>query len=323
MSVFQKAERRKVKIKIAVTGPSGSGKTWSSLLIAQGLGKKIALIDTEAGSASLYSDKFDFDTVEIEAPYTVDKHIFAIREAVKAGYDVLVIDSLTHVWKGAGGLLEEKQRLDSRPGSNSFTNWASITKKHETFLAVVLQADIHLIATMRSKQDYILETNDKGKQAPKKVGFAPEQREGVEYEFGIVFDMQMDHSAQASKDRTGLFDDEIFRPSKETGERIAKWLQGATAESKPAVVQVAPPTKPQVAHERHGREEAKVTVTDQTGPCSEKQAKMIHAKAKAKNISDDKLKDLLIQVAGVRETSKVPWGVLDKVLNEIAAYKAH
>lgn len=228
--MFHKAERTQVKFKGALTGPSGSGKTFSALAIARGLGKKVAVIDTENGSASLYAKMksgplagFEFDTVVLQPPYSISRYTDAIQAAVRAKYDVLVIDSISHAWAGEGGLLAKKEVLDSR-GGNSYTNWAGITKEHEAFKATLLNADIHLICTMRSKQDYVLETNEKGRQAPKKVGLAPIQRDGMEYEFTVVLDMGMDHSAVASKDRTSLFDGQVFKPSIETGVRIRDWL---------------------------------------------------------------------------------------------------
>lgn len=233
MTAFKKAERKQSKLKIALTGPSGSGKTYSALEMASGMGKKIALIDTENGSAALYSDRFEFDTLEIEPPYTVPKYIDAIKAAVAAGYEVCVIDSLTHAWAGEGGLLAKKESLDQR-GGNSYTNWAGITKEHEAFKAILLNSDIHLICTMRSKQDYVLEVNEKGKSSPRKVGLAPIQRDGMEYEFTTVFDIAMDHHALASKDRTGLFDGQIAKISKTTGETLMKWLAGGKVVEKPA-----------------------------------------------------------------------------------------
>jgi len=237
---FQKAERRQHKPKIALTGPSGSGKTFSALLLASGMGKKIAVIDTENGSASLYADMdrgplkgLAFDVLELDPPYTIDKYVRAIEAAQAEKYDVLVVDSISHAWAGEGGLLSKKEALDQR-GGNSYTNWAGITKEHEQFKARILNADVILICTMRSKQDYVLEINEKGKSAPKKVGMAPIQRDGMEYEFTTVFDLAMDHNAVASKDRTAMFDGQVFKPSKKTGEQIMNWLRGGKPmESKP------------------------------------------------------------------------------------------
>ncbi len=153
-----------------------------------------------------------------------------MNDAIEEGYSVLVIDSLSHQWNGDGGILSRKEEADKKPGSNSYTNWAAFTKEHTAFVGKVLQLPIHVIATLRSKQDYILETNERGKQQPLKVGMAPVQREGLEYEFSTVFDVQMDHRALASKDRTGLFGDEgvdLVKPA--TGKRLLAWLATGAA----------------------------------------------------------------------------------------------
>lgn len=237
---FQKAEKKQAKLKLAITGPSGSGKTYSALRLAKGMGGRIAVIDTENKSASLYADKFDFDVLEIEPPYTNEKYLQALVEAVKAKYDIVIIDSLSHQWAGEGGLLNKKEQMDAR-GGNSFQNWAKMTPEHEKFKMAILHADINIIGTMRSKQDYVMETNDKGKQAPKKVGLAPIQREGLEYEFTTVFDVAMNHEAVASKDRTGLFVDKIFQVTEQTGVELKTWLMSG----KPAEVAQAPKQQPE------------------------------------------------------------------------------
>jgi hypothetical protein len=240
-NLFKRAERKQVKLKLAVTGPSGSGKTFSALRIAKGLGGKVAVIDTENGSASLYADQFEFDVINLEPPFTTEKYTSAFTAAVEAGYNVLVVDSLTHAWAGEGGLLEQKEQLDARGKGNGYTNWATITKKHEAFKSAMLQAEIHVVATIRSKQDYILQERD-GKQVPKKVGMAPIQREGLEYEFAVVFDVAMNHEAEASKDRTSLFAGKIFKITEKTGQELLDWLSSA----KPADAKVDPKEK----HER-------------------------------------------------------------------------
>lgn len=229
--MFTPATRTQAKIKAAITGPSGSGKTYSALTIAKSLGGKIAVVDSENGSASLYSGKFQFDTIVIKPPYTTEKYIEAIEAAEKAGYSSVVLDSITHAWSGEGGLLQQKEQLDQR-GGNSYANWAKITPKQEKFMGKILYSDIHLIATMRSKQDYVLADNGKGKMAPQKVGMAPVQREGTEYEFTVVFDVAMNHEASVSKDRTGLFDGKLFKITEDTGKSILNWLGGAEPEIK-------------------------------------------------------------------------------------------
>lgn len=256
---FQKADKRQGRLRIALTAPSGGGKTFSGLLIATGIieamkkagtdtGKGIAVIDTENGSALDYADRFEFDHLKIDPPYTTPKYITAMQEAYDGGYAVLFVDSLSHAWAGEGGLLQKKEALDTR-GGNSYTNWAGITKEHEQLKAVILSNKIHLICAMRSKQDYVIEQNDKGKSAPRKVGLAPVQREGMEYEFTVVFDLGMDHSAHVSKDRTAMFDGQIFKPTKETGIELLNWRMSGKAEEPeptPAPAAAKPPAAPPV-----------------------------------------------------------------------------
>lgn len=236
---FQRASRQAVRLKIAVAGPSGSGKTMGALALAKvlaGEGGKVAVIDSENGSASLYGDKYEFDVLDLAPPFTSARYLEAMNAAIDAGYDVLVIDSLSHQWQGEGGILARKEEADKRPGSNSYTNWATFTKEHTAFVSKMLQLPVHVIGTLRSKQDYVLETNEKGKQQPRKVGMAPVQREGLEYEFSTVFDVGMDHRATASKDRTGLFaDDPVDLVKPATGNALLKWLSTA------APIVVSPP----------------------------------------------------------------------------------
>jgi len=222
---FTQALRRRAKLKLAVTGPPGSGKTMSALRLATGLvgpQGKIAVIDTENRSASLYSDRFKFDVLDIEPPFESERFVEAINAAVAAGYDCLIIDSASHFWKG---VLEFKSALDSR-GGNSFTNWNQAGKKYDAGLGSILQSDIHLVACLRSKVEYVLEQDMKGKQVPRKVGLAPVFRDEGEYEFTIVFDIAHDHTAQVSKDRTGIFTDRIFQVTEDIGRQVGAWLEG-------------------------------------------------------------------------------------------------
>lgn len=228
MSIFRKATREKVFLKLAITGPSGSGKTFSALRLAHGLvgpSGRVALIDTENGSASLYADRFDFDTVDIAPPYDHEKFIEAIDAAVAAGYGAAIIDSGSHFWEG---ILDYKSTLDSRPGSNSYTNWRQAGDRYSGILRAVLQSPIHVICCMRSKMDYIQETDERtGKKTVRKVGMAPIMRDGTEYEFTTVFDVALDHKAATSKDRSGLFTDQIFQITEETGRKLAEWRSSA------------------------------------------------------------------------------------------------
>ena len=218
---FQKASRKRVKLKLAITGPSGSGKTYSALRLATGLGGKIALIDTENASASLYADKFAFDTVDVKPPFDGQQFIDNIALAVAGGYDVVIVDSASHFWQG---ILDWKSHLDERPGANSYTNWNQAGKKYQNILDALLQSPIHVICCMRSKMAYELQENERGKKVPVKIGLAPIIREGGEYDFGTVFDIQMDHCAKTSKDRSGLFTDQVFQVTEETGKALRKWV---------------------------------------------------------------------------------------------------
>ena len=229
--MFKKATRKQAKIKLAVTGASGSGKTFSALRLATGLadGRKVAVIDTENGSASLYSDRFDFDTLDLSPPFTHDKFIAAISAAEGAGYDVLVIDSASHIWEG---ILEYKSKLDGR-GGNSYTNWADAGNKFKGILDAVLQSKLHVICCLRSKMDHVIDKDSSGRTTIKKVGMAPIMRDGIEYEFTTVLDVDMSHQASASKDRTGMFTDKIFQVTEDTGKMISQWLSTASAPEAP------------------------------------------------------------------------------------------
>ena len=222
---IRKAERRKAKLRLGITGPAGSGKTYGALQIAFGLGGKIVLIDTENGSGDLYANLGEYDVCPFEAPYTVQKYIEAIKTCERYGYDVIIIDSLSHAWAGEGGLLEMHTKLaESSKSGNSYTAWGKITPLHNQLIDTMLRSKSHIIATMRRKTEYVMVENERGRSEPRKVGLAPVQRDGMEYEFGTVFDLSMNHMATVSKDRTQLFDGEVFALSQDTGEKLREWL---------------------------------------------------------------------------------------------------
>ena len=220
--LFRKATREKVFLKLAITGPSGSGKTYSALRLARGLvgpTGKISLIDTENRSASLYADRFDFDSLEIAPPFDNEKFVDGVSAAVEAKYGAIVIDSASHFWEG---ILDYKDKLDQR-GGNSYTNWKIAGEKFGGVIKAVLQSPAHVICCMRSKMDYVQEKDDRGKTQIKKVGLAPIMRDGIEYEFTTVFDVALNHQAAVSKDRSGLFVDKIFQITEETGAQLEAW----------------------------------------------------------------------------------------------------
>lgn len=225
---IRKAERKKAKLRLGIAAPSGAGKTYSALLMAFGLGGKVGLIDTEHGSGDLYAHLGDYDIIGIEAPYTIAKYTQAIKAFEEAGYSTIIIDSLSHAWAGDGGLLDKQGKMADR-GQNSFAAWRTITPEHNALVDAMLRSPCHIIATMRAKQEYVLEANTAGKQQPKKVGMAPVQREGMEYEFTVMLDVDMQHIASASKDRTGLFDGQFFKISEATGQKLLEWLESGSS----------------------------------------------------------------------------------------------
>lgn len=244
---FKKAERSQSKARIAFCAPAGGGKTHSALLLAGGLGTKIAVIDTENGSASLEAGKPnipEFDVLTLFAPFTIEKYLAAMKAAEAAGYEIIIIDSISHAWAGTGGLLEQvDMKTKASKSQNSYAAWRDITPMHNALVEAILQSKCHIIATMRTKADYVLETNDKGRSAPKKIGLAPIQREGMDYEFTVVFDIdQASHVALASKDRTSMFDGKPFTPSIETGKQIKDWIMSGAVVAEEPVAPVAAPT---------------------------------------------------------------------------------
>ena len=219
---IQKAHRKKAKIKLGLQGPSGSGKTFGALLIAYGLTgdwSKIAVIDTENHSSDLYDHLGDYNVLHLEAPFSPEKYIEAIHTCLKEGMEVIIIDSISHEWEGAGGILDTHSQMTG----NSFTAWAKLTPRHNAFVQEILQSPVHMICTLRTKQDYVL--NDKnGKMVPEKVGLKGVSREGMDYELTLVFDLDIKHNVTASKDRTSVFIDKPeFRITTGTGKQILAW----------------------------------------------------------------------------------------------------
>jgi AAA domain len=220
---FKKAARLRAWLKLAIMGPPGSVKTMSAILLAMGLGRKIAFIDTENGSACLYSTLCDFDVLSLEPPFSEKKLIDAIEAAVTAGYEVLIIDSYSHFWEGT---LDAKGDLDAK-GGNSFTNWHQAGKKFKGTLDAILQSHIHVIVCLRVKTEYVLEVDIRGRQVPRKIGLAPIMREGISYEFTTILEGDEQHFVTVTKDRTSLFLGERFQVTPEHGEKLLAWMNAA------------------------------------------------------------------------------------------------
>lgn len=224
---LRKATRQKAKLRIGVSGPSGSGKTYSALILAKSIASdmnKVAIIDTENGSADLYSHLGEYNVITLQAPYTPERYIEAITACEKGGMEVIIIDSVTHEWDGKGGLLESNELLgQTRFKGNTWAAWSVTTPRHQKFLESITSSGIHIITTARSKTDTI-QTEDK---KIKKVGLKEIQREGFEYELTVNFTLDRDgHYATASKDRTEIFiDKDPFVITDETGKLLKNWSE--------------------------------------------------------------------------------------------------
>jgi AAA domain len=240
------ARREMARARIGLCGPAGSGKTYSALLLARGLGlglfeklerSHIGVIDTERKSAALYSDLVDFDTIEMSPPYSPQRYCEAIDAFEQHGTKILVIDQISHAWSGPGGLLEFVDTLKVKE-RNAMSPWRTATPEQNRFVDRMLRSECHIIATMRSKAEWVIEeqfVNGHKKQVPRKIGLAPVQRDGIEYEFTSMLELDVSgNTATASKDRTRLFTG-FGRLDEEAGRRLARWLQsGAPASPEPA-----------------------------------------------------------------------------------------
>ena len=216
---LKQSERKNSKIKLAMQGISGSGKTYSALLVAYGITNdwgKIAVIDTENGSANLYAHLGAYRVLSLDVPFTPERYIEAMAVCEKSGIEVIIIDSISHCW-------ENLLAFHAAMLGNSFMNWNKVTPRLNSFIQKILQTNCHIICTMRTKQDYTL-TEKNGKITPEKAGTKVIMREGIDYEFTIVLNMDLKHQAKVTKDRTGIFSGQSeFVPSVETGKTILKW----------------------------------------------------------------------------------------------------
>jgi len=229
---FKKAERTRLFLRCALFGPSGSGKTMTALRMAKGIAEKMnasfAVIDSEARSASKYSDRIPFDVENLNEK-TVDHYIASMNAAKEAGYKVLVIDSLSHAWRE---LTEEVDKITQASVSkNSVLSWAKVNPKQKRLINAILNYPGHLIVTMRSKTEWVIGEGKNGKTAPEKLGLAPEQGKGIEYEFDLLVEMNQAHQAVVTKDRTGKFQDEtIDKPGEDFGVALYEWLTNSVEE---------------------------------------------------------------------------------------------
>lgn len=230
---FQKAVKRDAKLRMSISGPSGSGKTWTALTLATRFAgnESFAVLDTERGSASKYADDFSFDVMELDN-FDPRNYVKAIHEAEEAGYTVLVIDSLTHAWNGTGGLLDIVDGIARRKyGNNTFAAWKDATPIQNELIDAITGTKLHIIITMRSKQEYAQEKNEKtGRTEIKKLGMAPIQRDGFEYELDIAVDMDIDNTMIVQKSRCSKLAGQVIpKPDGKVADTLKEWLRGAPA----------------------------------------------------------------------------------------------
>ncbi len=220
---LQQAQRHQVKLRLGLSGASGFGKTYSALLLAYGITNnwsKIAIIDTENNSASLYSHLGEFNVLSLNEPYSPERYIEAIKTCENASIEVIIIDSITHEWQGKGGCLQIHEILGGK-----FQDWAKVSPRHQAFIDTILQSVCHIITTVRSKIDYSMDITSNGKTKVVKHGLKSITREGFEYELTINFELINDkHLVSTSKDRTGLFMDKPeFVINAATGKKLIEW----------------------------------------------------------------------------------------------------
>ncbi len=229
MSNFEihRATKRRAKLRLGMSGPAGSGKTYSALMIASGLGGRIGMIDTEHGSGELYADLLPegYDVITLTPPFTPARYIEAIRTLERAGVQTIIVDSLSHAWTGEGGSLDRQGKIADKSG-NTWAAWRQVTPEHNALVEALLQSPCHIIATMRAKTEYVQEKDERtGKMTVRKIGLAPVMRDGIEYEFTVFMELDAQHQAFVSKDRTRLLDGSIIRPDIDTGRQLLQWLE--------------------------------------------------------------------------------------------------
>ena len=253
---FQKATKQKAKLRLALVGPSGSGKTYSALAIATelvGPSGRVAVIDTEHGAASKYAGRFSFDVLELES-FSPSTYVDALKAAADAGYDAVVIDSLSHAWMGKDGALEQVDKAAKRANGNGFAAWRDVTPQHNALVEGMISTPMHVIATMRAKTEYVMEKDSRGKSVPRKIGLAPVQRDGLEYEFDLYADITLDHEMIVGKTRCEALDRAVVaNPGANVAKVLLAWLSDGVDAPK-AAPRFSAPTSP-AANQQQGSDE--------------------------------------------------------------------
>ena len=259
---FKRATKQNARLRLALQGPPGSGKTYSSLAIAEHLGEKIALIDTEGNSSSIYSDKFRFDSVSLKK-FSPSAYIELIDEAERQGYDVLIIDSLSHSWIGDGGALDMVNTETLKAKGNSFQAWSKVTPAFRELIDRIIHTDMHIICTIRSKTEWVVDRNERGKSVPRVVGTTGQIRDGVDYEFQIVGQMDENNNLVITKSRCSEIHGGVFhRPGKQFADTLKNWLSDGSQPEQEPLKQIRPATPTPKSNAKSGHAPAAVP----TGP---------------------------------------------------------
>lgn len=309
---FKRASKTQLKLRMALIGPAGSGKTYTALNIGQHLGEKVAVVDTEHGSASKYADLFTFDVLELES-FHPQMYIDAIAAAEQAGYEVLIIDSLSHAWIGKDGALElvDKAAKRSRSG-NSFAAWRDVTPLHNNLVEAMLAARLHLIVTMRSKMEYVQDKDDKGRTVIRKVGLQPVQRDGLEYEFDVVADLDTDNTLIVGKTRcpqlTGVV---LAKPGKDIAGILKEWLADGEEPAAAAAPKAAPkaqatkPKRPQRDEAQPASDGNGATAAPQVALITDAQRKRLFALADEHEVANEVVRDYLLSKHGLKSSKEL------------------
>ena len=306
---FNKASKKSAKLRMALIGAAGAGKTYSALSIASNLEGPVAVIDTERGSASKYSDVFSFDVLELEL-HSPQNYIEAIEAAEEAGYKTLIIDSLSHAWTGKGGALEQVDRVARRQQSNNtFGAWRDVTPLHNQMVEAIIMARMNIIVTMRAKTEYVQEKNEKtGKTTVRKIGMAPVQRDGLEYEFDVVADLDQDNNCIIGKTRCSSIAGGVFpKAGRDLARKLSAWLSDGEAvdtvraETPKLQTKVEAPKLEAVPHE------ARLKTPRVEVPAAERLDDEFEAEFEAEFDSDIVLCDCGIEAKYVRGKSGAGW----------------
>lgn len=238
MSLFTRATKTKSKLRLALAGPAGSGKTYTALALATALagGGKIAVIDTENGSASKYADLFDFDAADLTVGtgFSPERYLDLIRGAEAEGYAVVVIDSLSHEWAGKDGVLEAVDQAATRVSGNKFVAWGQVTPRHDKLVRAIVESSAHVICTLRAKMEYVQERNDRGRTEIRAVGMKPIQRDELEYEFDVYGLLDQDNRLVIRKTRCPALNGAVIeKPGEDMGAVLLGWLDSGS-EATPA-----------------------------------------------------------------------------------------